>query len=406
MKPFRNFDSFDFFNKETNKIIEKINSFDNEYLLKVRKEDIFDNLISEAIFEEVVLKTSEKVVSDNRTARIPRYDSFDRTTYMVQGSILEISIPFEGNPIFFEMRASHFSVSGYSEIGIYRNHITLNFEYLEQEAQSEQLKKKIDSAIKNLEQGVEFANNDVRQHNEKIRGIISLHLDKRILSAKKIVEAVHGLGIPVKSNSVPDTYVSAVKRKVRISEIVTQAISKTGKNELAPVLSGDDFNYILEVLSRESKTMERTPSVFANLDEESIRTLFLMHLNGHFEGSATGETFNNSGKTDILIREKDKNIFIAECKFWKGEKSFNDAIDQLLSYLTWRDCKCALLIFNKNRDSYSVAEKMHSIMMNRNEFKALLDKRSNGTILYQFAKVDEPRNSIIIATQLFDIPLE
>lgn len=406
MKPFRSFESFDFFNKETNKIIEEINSLDNEYLLNARKEDIFDNLILEAIFEEVVLKTSEKVVSDNRAARIPRYDSFDRTTYMVQGSILEISIPFEGNPIFFEMRASHYSLSGYSEISIYRNNITLNFEYLEQEAQSEQLKKKIDSAIKNLEQGVEFANNDIREHNEKIRGIISLHLDKRILSAKKIVEAVHGLGIPVKSNSVPDTYVSDVKRIVRISEIATQAISRTGKNELAPVLSSDDFNYILEVLSSESKTMERTPSVFANLDEESIRTLFLMHLNGHFEGSATGETFNNSGKTDILIREKDKNIFIAECKFWKGEKSFNDAIDQLLSYLTWRDCKCALLIFNKNRDSHSVAEKMHSIMMNRNEFKAFLEKRSDGTILYQFAKVDEPRNPIIIATQLFDIPME
>ncbi len=31
----------------------------------------------------------------------------------------------------------------------------------------------------------------------------------------------------------------------------------------------------------------------------------------------TYETFNMSGKTDILLREGERNVFIAECKFWK-----------------------------------------------------------------------------------------
>jgi hypothetical protein len=65
-------------------------------------------------------------------------------------------------------------------------------------------------------------------------------------------------------------------------------------------------------------------------------------LNGVFEGQATGETFNFQGKTDILIRAQGKNIFIAECKFWKGEKVFLETIDQLLSYLSWRDSKAAI----------------------------------------------------------------
>jgi hypothetical protein len=38
--------------------------------------------------------------------------------------------------------------------------------------------------------------------------------------------------------------------------------------------------------------------------EEDLRQHFLAQLNGHFEGSATGETFNYEGKTDILIRER------------------------------------------------------------------------------------------------------
>jgi hypothetical protein len=63
--------------------------------------------------------------------------------------------------------------------------------------------------------------------------------------------------------------------------------------------------------------------------------------NGVFKGQATGETFNFQGKTDILIRVEGKNVFIAECKFWKGEKALLATLDQLLSYLSWRDTKAA-----------------------------------------------------------------
>jgi hypothetical protein len=66
--------------------------------------------------------------------------------------------------------------------------------------------------------------------------------------------------------------------------------------------------------------MERSPSAFHHMDEEALRTHFLVQLNGHYEGQATGETFNYEGKTDILVRSGDRNIFIAECKFWGGPK--------------------------------------------------------------------------------------
>ena len=78
--------------------------------------------------------------------------------------------------------------------------------------------------------------------------------------------------------------------------------------------------------------MERSPSAFNNMGEEDLRQHFLVQLNGRFEGAATGEIFNYQGKTDILIRSGDRNIFIAECKFWHGEKAFKDTVDQLLSY--------------------------------------------------------------------------
>ena len=96
--------------------------------------------------------------------------------------------------------------------------------------------------------------------------------------------------------------------------------------------------------------MELSPFLFRSIPEEDLRTHFLIQLNGWYEGQATGETFNLSGKTDIIIRDRDRNVFIAECKFWRGSKSLSEAIDQLLGYTSWRDTKTAIVLFNKRSE--------------------------------------------------------
>ena len=104
--------------------------------------------------------------------------------------------------------------------------------------------------------------------------------------------------------------------------------------------------------------MEQSPGAFREIDEESLRTHFLMQFNGHFSGDATGETFNYEGKTDFLIKVDGKNIFIGECKFWTGEKGYMETLDQVLSYLSWRDTKAAVLVFNRNKNFTDVLIKI------------------------------------------------
>ena len=74
--------------------------------------------------------------------------------------------------------------------------------------------------------------------------------------------------------------------------------------------------------------------------------MVLAQLNGHFKGAATGEAFRGKGKTDIRIEQDDRAAFVGECKNWNGETGATKAIDQLLGYLTWRDGKAALIVFN------------------------------------------------------------
>ncbi|MBB4398795.1 hypothetical protein [Bradyrhizobium sp. ERR14] len=91
----------------------------------------------------------------------------------------------------------------------------------------------------------------------------------------------------------------------------------------------EDYQHILTIISAMSHVFERSPASFAHLGEEDLRQHLLLPLNGHYPGQATGETFNAGGKSDILIRTEDRNIFIAECKIWGGEKKANDAIAEL-----------------------------------------------------------------------------
>ena len=99
--------------------------------------------------------------------------------------------------------------------------------------------------------------------------------------------------------------------------------------------------------------MEKTACTFTKLSEEELRDVILSNLNTHYLGSASGETFNKTGKTDIYIPFGNKAAYIAECKIWHGSKRFLEAIRQLSGYTTWRDIKTSLIIFNKDNKNFN-----------------------------------------------------
>ena len=119
--------------------------------------------------------------------------------------------------------------------------------------------------------------------------------------------------------------------------------------------------------------MEQYPETVRNQNEECIRALFLAQLNATFTSLATtGESFNHNGKTDIMIKHNGSIIFIAECKIWKGEKAFLEAINQLLSYLTWRDSKTSLLVFVKQTNISTIINTLHLGISTRLTFFMLI----------------------------------
>ena len=140
------------------------------------------------------------------------------------------------------------------------------------------------------------------------------------------------------------------------------------------------------------------------MTEQQIRDLILVNLNGHYEGDATGETFNAAGKTDILIRAEGRSVFVAECKFWRGPKGMVAAIDQVLEYLTWRDTKAALLVFIKNAHFTDALTAMAGAVAVHENCKRELRRIDDTHVRYLFRQKNDPNRDLYLAVQAFNIP--
>jgi hypothetical protein len=147
-------------------------------------------------------------------------------------------------------------------------------------------------------------------------------------------------------------------------------ILRFGAERPEHAISADDsYGDALWVLRNARTQLERSPRLARQLlDEELIRDVLLVALNGHFEGRTTGETTNHSGKTDILVRVADRNILVAECKIWRGQQSVADALTQLLTYLTWADTHAALLIFIRSGQPAEIVRKAISAIESHPNF--------------------------------------
>ena len=115
-------------------------------------------------------------------------------------------------------------------------------------------------------------------------------------------------------------------------------------------------------------------------------------------------SLNFNGKTDILIRVEDKNIFIAECKFWKGEKSFAETIDQILSYLSWRDTKTAVILFNRNKNFTEVLAKVKETATLHPHFKKGPVVEGETRFRYVFGNPKDHNREVTLTVMVFDIP--
>lgn len=350
--------------------------------------------VLEIKWDDVKTTSHEKMIN---AEKFPRdFDVYPGKAYSKQ--IITYHFPIIGDKTLLRLNPSSF-LNWTTEVSASSDSIT--FDIVNWRDDSEEIRREADNKISHIRSQSEEVIEKVSQWNtalmDKARQIV-VSRKQELLKQENLLKS---LGVPIKrSESTPDTFsVPGIKKK----PIIYKPETSTEPFAPEPALDPSIYKAILKICFEMGVEMERHPSVYFQKDEETLRDHFLMQLSPHFS-SVTAETFNKQGKTDILIRHEGKNVFVAECKFWSGLKGFLGTINQLLSYLTWRDSKAAILVFIQNKEVGPVLKQIEEKISEHLSFVKASPKRADGWFEFRFHLLDDQSRGVDIAVLCFHFP--
>lgn len=386
------------------KMAEAAQEIPADHALARSTEELAAELVERFRVEPLDVDWDGKTVSHRDTKVDVTYDPrrfIDPSEGPVQlpGTSVTYHIPFQGDADLFKLRPSsmttvlpHANVTG-NEVQIT---VTAPIPV------PPTLGSALEEEIKRLQQYVAWANADVARFNGGLEAAARTAAQRRREKVLADQELIASLGVPVRrrEDAAPTYAASSVQRQV--SRPARPAGHPARPPE--PVLPAEEYENILRIVRGMVSVMERSPKAFARLDEEALRDHFLVQLNGQYQGGATGETFNYQGKTDILVRERDRNLFIAECKFWRGPKGLEETVDQLLGYTSWRDTKTAIFLFNRTRNLSTLLSQIGPTIANHPNSVRAIPYGSETEFRFVLRRGDDPERELTLTVLVFEVP--
>lgn len=364
--------------KRYDEIYNEIRSKTDNYILQVDEKDFIDYLVDKYSFNLLTFH-------------------FDKESIEEKNNTITYYLPFEGDEELLKYRPNR-HLLWIKQTFIQEGCVCFNIDYIND---SERIIHEIDTIKNNIKEQYINLEKEVKGYNSSLPERITSYFKSYKNEIIQKNNNIASIGIPLRRKNNAQTYAVSTPKKKKIIHIEPKI---TENNMLEPTVSQEDYNYILKLINDGGKVFERHPAIYENKDEESLRDHLIFILTPHFEGSVTGETFNKGGKTDILLRYKNTNVFVAECKFWKGIKSYFDAINQLLSYLTWRDSKTALILFVKNKKITPIIEKIENGTENHGNFVKKEEPTSESWLNYTFHLNGDKSRELKLAVLIFHIP--
>lgn len=354
MKSFGEISWMDFPQQYYQTIRQEIISNGKDYILKVDEDEYINYLTEKYRIEPLSIISDSETISEPVMDKERRRDMFGRD-YISDVYIFTVSYQFTGHMGLFKVQPNPYTWSSYDiNVNARNNIVSFIFKIYRQDPEEfRQTKSRCYSEafanLSNLNSNVEGFN---ASFENTVRSIF-LQEKNKYKSENDFFAAIN-----VKTNSNTQSIFTAPTLK---KKMISHPEIKKGKEfSSVPTMSQEMYSDVLKVLYDSGKSMEKKPALYIGKDEEGIRDQFLFILETRYEGTtATGETFNRSGKADIILKyaEDGSNLFIAECKFWHGQTEFQKAISQLFDrYLTWRDSKVAVIMFVENNDFTNVLD--------------------------------------------------
>lgn len=353
---FSQFDGSAVLRGQVEKAATEVQSLPEDRLLNTEIDSLARYFVDKYRVEVPTLDLNNVVASEHER-EVEVFDGYSRGSVLVRGTAFDFEIPFTGDAEVFRMTPNSYD-SGPPQAEIRGSVVCFSVEgrELTEDAIKQQFERTRNSIQKYLEWHRDLWRTQDQQIETAVRSAIEQRRE-RLLKQKALAAGLSSLGIKLKEKpNDPRTYVPPTVKQRLAVQLPPMKEAKPPD----PTLDQGQYEAILTLLRGAGRSIEQSSSRTRALDEEALRDMLLVPLNAHF-GQATGETFNLTGKTDILVRHEAGNLFVAECKIWGGDQHFLATIDQLLAYLTWRDTKTALIIFNRNVRFSQVVDKIQNL---------------------------------------------
>lgn len=399
--------SFDFFDSKRQIISFEINSKSQNELLNISIEQYAEYLYSLHVIDFPLLDTSNYTISsyekDIPASGFPaEFGIFDKNQ-TIKRDIIVFHVPYKGDISYLQYRPSTFSLS-YVPAPTIRDNEFL-FEYINFYNDAAKIKKEFDNDLQTFKNSYDMLLADFKAYNDGLKNSIIREIYQRRQALLKKNNFLSSFNVPLKSSDKTPKTFTIPSPKLREKITVSKPIASDSSFVPEPTLDYNNYVKILRIIDDVGRNFERLPSIYKGKEEENLRDHILMVLDPNFEyGSATGETFNKKGKTDILLRHESSVVFIAECKFWSGEKIFHKTLDQLLSYLTWRDSKTAVIIFVRNKEIVPVFKTIKDITPQHSCYITTKGQKAENWSEYIFHLPSDKNKEVVLSTLIFHLP--
>ena len=388
---FKNEMFFDFATRKRETIKSDIDRMSDDSLLLPDQTEMLSYLVEIYSLEEIYLDT-------NNIDKIPQETKKEFTNICGECKLVDAltvywKMPFSGSDSLLFIQPSCYSMSTFTAF-IENNYLTISDYATITDIQNEPniIENKLKAKLDKFSTQIANLNNNIRSFNRTLENFILDIMEKRRKKSDIVKKALEVMNIPLKRNQEAPSIIPLRRKLVRPS-------LPSAKREKSYEILDEDYNHIMNVIRHVGATFERARKTFCKLNEEELRDVILANLNGHYMGLATGETFRNSGKTDINIEFENRAAFVGECKVWQGEKIFHETIDQLIGYTTWKDTKNAMIFFNKkNKGFKEIQEKINELISKLGECMKIDTKDGEWEFI-----INKDSNKKRIHVFLFDI---
>lgn len=380
---FSEIDSFDFTRQLSDQLKNEIETKERDYILRVDEDEFKAYLVDKYSLEPITIDYSSETIGEPTVSKEWIQDSFYRERYQTEVYDFTISYTFVGSGIIFKIQPGTRTLTS-AEIYVNEQNGTVSFSFKQYKKDAEEFKRTKGDFQKRAFTNLVNANQVAISWMQSLPGMVNSLFQQQ--KNKYLQENDFFAAINVKVNKDTQSVFTAptIKRKA----IPQPSVSKNNEFSSEPMMAKEMYDDILKVIYDFGKNMEKKPSTYKGKDEEGIRDQFLLILETRYEGIiGSGETFNRGGKTDIILKyAKDgSNLFVAECKFWRGATEFHNGISQLFDrYLTWRDSKVALMIFVTNKDFTKIIDTIKKETPNHPYFLKSVGARGETSFSFHF----------------------